>query len=268
MKKIAGFLFLALTLCAQQTPPPAGGAPPQGGRGPGGPAGRGAGGRGGGGFGQVAALEEYGFRPIFDGKSFTGWDCDPDFWRVEGEALVGETAVGKQPKMNIFCIYRDASPGDFELKMQYKLSGADSGNSGIQYRSVELPAVGRWVLKGYQMDIDAQQRFTGQIYEERGRGFLALRGQISYIGDGKKGSVASLGDGDELKKLIKVGDWNDVHIIARGNTIIQIMNGRVMSQIVDDDKTGRKMAGLIGIQLHVTPGPMKIEARNIRLKDM
>jgi hypothetical protein len=118
------------------------------------------------------------------------------------------------------------------------------------------------------MDIDAQQRFTGQIYEERGRGFLALRGQTSYIGEGKKGSIASLGDGEELKKLIKLNDWNDVHIIARGNTIIQIVNGRVMSQIVDDDKTGRKLAGLIGIQLHVTPGPMKIEARNIRLKDM
>src|SRR3954451_12718617 len=85
MKKIAGFLFLALTLAAQQTPPPAGGAPPQGGRGPGGPGGRGPGGRGGGGFGQVAPLEESGFRPIFDGKTLAsgdgrstfGWDCDP-----------------------------------------------------------------------------------------------------------------------------------------------------------------------------------------------
>jgi hypothetical protein len=264
MKKTALTLLLALTLGAQQTAPPAGGPPPGGsGRGPGG-----RGGRGGGGFGQVPPLEEFGFKTIFDGKSFTGWDCDPNFWRVEGEAIVGETKADHQPDMNIFCIYRDGSPGDFELKLQYRLTGADTGNSGIQYRSVELPAVGRWVLKGYQFDIDAQQRFTGQIYEERGRGFLALRGQMGYIGDGKRGSVASLGDGDELKKLIKVGDWNDVHIIARGNTIIQVLNGRVMSQIVDDDKSGRKMAGLLGIQLHKTTGPMKIEARNIRLKDM
>ena len=128
--------------------------------------------------------------------------------------------------------------------------------------------IGGWVMKGYQADIDFDNQFTGQIYEERGRGFLALRGQMSYIGDGKKGSVASLGDGEELKKLIKPGDWNDVHIIARANTIIQVLNGHVMSQLVDDDKSGRKMAGLIGIQLHKTTGPMKIEARNIRLKDM
>jgi hypothetical protein len=279
MKKTACSLLLALSLFAQQNPaPPAGGPPAEGGRGAGGRGGRG-GGRaaGGGGFGQVGPLEEAGFRPIFDGKTLAsgdgratfGWDCDPEFWRVEGEAIVGETKTDHQPKMNIFCIWRDGTPGNFELKMQYKLTGAPSGNSGIQYRSVELPAVGRWVLKGYQMDIDAQQRYTGQIYEERGRGFLALRGMVSYIGDdGKKGSIGSLGDGEELKKLIKQDDWNDVHIIARGNTIIQIVNGRLMSQIVDDDKTGRKMSGLIGIQLHVTPGPMKIEARNIRLKDM
>jgi len=258
MKKIGCSLLLALTLCAQQGPPPAGGAGP--GRGPG---------RGGRGGTPVGPLEESGFKAIFDGKSLAGWDCDTEFWRVEGEALVGETAVGHQPKQNIFCIWRDGSPGDFELKMQYKLTGADSGNSGVQYRSVELPGVARWVLKGYQADIDAQQRYTGQIYEERGRGFLALRGQISYIGDGKKtGAIGSVGDGDELKKLIKIGDWNDIHIIARGNIIIQLINGHVMSQIIDDDKSGRKMAGLIGIQLHVTPGAMKIEARNIRLKDM
>jgi hypothetical protein len=266
MKTIACSLLVAFSLLAQQAPPAQ--PPAEGGRGQG-QGGRGGRGGGGGRGNPVSPLEESGFRPIFDGKTFTGWDCDPDFWRVEGEALVGETATGKQPKMNIFCIYRDASPGDFELKMQYRLTGAQSGNSGIQYRSVELPAVGRWVLKGYQMDIDAQQRYTGQIYEERGRGFLALRGMITYIGDGnKKGSIGSLGDGAELMKLIKQDDWNDVHIIARGNTIIQMVNGHVMSQIVDDDKTGRKMAGLIGIQLHVTPGPMKIEARNIRLKDM
>jgi hypothetical protein len=257
MKTIACSLLLVLTMCAQQAPPPAGGP------------GRGQGRGGGRGGSPVGPLEETGFRPIFDGKSLAGWDCDPDFWRVEGEAIVGETTPGHQPKVNIFCIWRDGSPGDFELKLQYKLTGADSGNSGIQYRSVELPNVARWVLKGYQADIDAQQRYTGQIYEERGRGFLALRGQISYIGDGKKtGAFGSVGDGDELKKLIKLGDWNDIHIICRGNIIIQLINGHVMSQVIDDDKAGRKMAGLIGIQLHVTPGAMKIEARNIRLKDM
>jgi hypothetical protein len=267
MKKVAVGLLAALALCAQQTPPPQG-APGQPGRGPGGQGGRGGRG-GGGGFGAVAKLEESGFKKIFDGSSLKGWDCDTNFWRVEGEAIVGETTTEKQPPQNIFCIWRDGKPADFELKMDYRLSGADTGNSGVQYRSVELPDVAKWVLKGYQADIDARQTFTGQIYEERGRAFLALRGMMSYIGpDAKKGSIGSLGDGDELKKLIKDKDWNEIHIIARGNVIIQLINGHVMSQIIDDDKAGRKMDGLIGIQLHKTTGPMKIEARNIRIKEM
>ena len=78
--------------------------------------------------------------------------------------------------------------------------------------------------------------------------------------------MGSTGDGDELKGLIKSGDWNELYIIARGNTIIQLLNGRVMSVVIDDDKANRKMDGEIGIQLHVTKAAMKIESRNIRLK--
>lgn len=237
---------------AGQTPPPQG-SPRGGGRGMG---------------NMIAPLEESGFRPIFDGQSLKGWDCDPDFWRVEEGVLVGETKADHQPKQNIFCIWRDGKPADFELKLQYRMSGAESGNSGIQYRSVEMPEVSKWVMKGYQADIDAQQRYTGQIYEERGRGFLALRGQFTYIGEGKRpGLSGTVRDNAELKSVIKSDDWNEIHIIARGNTLVQMINGHVMSQLVDDDKAGRRLDGLIGIQLHRTPGPMKIESRNIRIKE-
>jgi len=229
--------------------------PGRGGRGPGGPT-----------FGPV---EETGFKPIFDGASLKGWDCDPNFWHVEGGAIVGETKADHQPPQNIFCIWRGGKPADFELKLDYRLTGADTGNSGIQYRSVELPDVAKWVLKGYQADIDARQTYTGQIYEERARGFLAHRGEFTYITDGQKpGIVASVGDNAELKSFIKVEDWNQIHIIARGNVLIQLINGHVMSQMIDDDKAGRKMDGLIGIQLHRTTGPMKIESRNIRIRDL
>src|SRR5258708_1506054 len=217
----------------------------------------------------VGQLEESGFRLIFDGQSLKGWDCDPVFWRVENGAIIGESRTDHQPPQNIFCVWRDGKPADFELKLEYRLTGADSGNSGIQYRSIERPDVAKWVMQGYQADIDAQQRYTGQIYEERGRGFLALRGQFVYVGDGKKpGSVASLGDNMELKNFIKIDDWNEMHIVARGNTLIQILNGHVMSQLIDDDKSGRKLDRLIGIQLDRTTGPMKIESRNIRIKEL
>lgn len=216
----------------------------------------------------VPPLAETGFTAIFDGKTMAGWDCDPDFWRVEGGAIIGETRIDHQPKVNIFCIWKGGQPANFELKLEYRLTGVNDGNSGIQYRSVELPDVGKWVMKGYQADIDLKQNYTGQVYEERGRGFLALRGQVSYVPDGRKvGSVGAVGDNAVLKGLIKDNDWNEMHIIARGNTLIQLINGHVMSVLVDDDAAHRKMDGEIGIQLHRLPNcSMKMETRNIRLK--
>ena len=127
---------------------------------------------------------------IFDGSTLKGWDGDSKFWRVEGGAIVGQTTAENPLKENSFIIWRGGEPADFELKVEYRI---DATNSGIQIRSVHLPAgtqqgrgaiAGNWVLKGYQCDIDAANRYTGQIYEERGRGFLAMRGQFTYIPDG------------------------------------------------------------------------------------
>lgn len=210
----------------------------------------------------VKPLEEAGFQSIFDGKTLNGWEGDPNFWRVEDGAIVGQTEKEKQPKQNTFLIWRGGKPADFELKMDYRLTGF---NSGIQYRSIELADL-KYAMKGYQADMDGEQQWTGQLYEERGRGFLALRGQICYVPDGKKvGSVGTLGESAELKKFINADGWNQLHIIARGNTLIHLINGHVMSVLVDDDTANRKMDGLIGIQCHLGP-PMKIEVKNIRIK--
>jgi hypothetical protein len=79
--------------------------------------------------------------------------------------------------------------------------------------------------------------------------------------------IGSLGDNAALKAFIKGGDWNDLHLIARGNTLIQILNGHVMSMVIDDDTAGRRMDGLVGIQVHRGPA-MKIEVKNIRIKQL
>ncbi|MGI9074021.1 MAG: 3-keto-disaccharide hydrolase [Bryobacteraceae bacterium] len=218
----------------------------------------------------VPALEETGFRSIFDGNSLGGWDGNPEFWSVKDGAIVGQSTREHQPKQNTFCIWKGGQPRDFEFKAEYRITGVNDGNSGIQYRSVELPDIAKWVMKGYQADIDLKQQYTGQIYEERARGFLALRGQISYVPDGRKaGSIGSVGTDTELRSFIKDSDWNEIHIVARGNVLIQLINGHVMSTLIDDDSANRKMQGEIGIQLHRLPNAaMKIETRHIRLKPL
>ena len=54
-------------------------------------------------------------------------------------------------------------------------------------------------------------------------------------------------------------------LVVRGNVITHLLNGHVMSVVVDDDPVNRKFDGLLGVQVHVGP-PMKIEYRNFRLK--
>ena len=44
-----------------------------------------------------------------------------------------------------------------------------------------------------------------------------------------------------------------------------MINGQVMSVVIDDDVPNRPEDGLLGVQVHVGP-PMKVEYRNIRLK--
>ncbi len=220
-----------------------------------------------------------GFQPIFDG-TMKNWDGDPSIWKAEGNVLVGTTTEANPLKENTFVIWRGGEPADFELKVEYRMSAT---NSGIQFRSVHLPQgsaapspnnpdakiAGKWVLKGYQADIDFANQFTGMIYEERGRGFLMQRGQAVEIGpDAVSRLIGNLEmNAGELKDLIKAGEWNTVHLIARGNTIMNIVNGHVTAFIVDDDAKGRAMKGLLGFQIHVGP-PMKIEFRNIFLKGL
>lgn len=205
-----------------------------------------------------------GFESIFDG-TMNKWDGDSNFWRVENGSLTGESTREKPVTRNTFLIWRGGEPANFELKLEYRIN---STNSGVQYRSVELTDVGKWVMKGYQADIDFQNTFTGQLYEERGRGFLAMRGQATLIEDGKKARVISnLKNSDDLKGAVRINDWNALHIIARGNVLIHILNGQLTSVTIDDDVKNRAMSGLIGFQIHVG-APMKVEFRNIWLKKL
>ncbi|NCA30989.1 MAG: DUF1080 domain-containing protein, partial [Chitinophagia bacterium] len=122
------------------------------------------------------------FIDIFDGKTFNGWKADTSVWHIENGCFVGEVTASKQIKTNSFLIYTKSKAGDFEFKAKFKIS--KGGNSGVNYRSEELADI-PYALKGYQADIDGENVYTGQNYEERGRGFLAMRGQNATINNSK-----------------------------------------------------------------------------------
>ena len=203
------------------------------------------------------------FVELFDGKTFNGWKADTNVWRIQDGCLIGEVTPSKQIKSNSFLIYTAAQPADFEFIAEYKIS--KEGNSGINYRSVEVTGI-PYAVKGYQADIDGENMYTGQNYEERGRGFLAMRGQNVIINSSSEPFVIKpIGNTDSLKSKIKVDDWNQIHLIVKGNNMKHFINGVLMSETNDNDKINRKLQGLICLQVHVSK-EMKVSYKKIRIK--
>lgn len=201
-----------------------------------------------------------GFVPIFDGKTLSGWDGDSRFWRVESGAIVGESTPSNVVAQNNFLIWRGGVLRDFELKLEFRMNGT---NSGIQYRSSELPDVGKWVLKGYQADMDFTQNYLGNVHDERGRGVLSRRGEVTRLVDGPKSKVVgTIADSTLLRGVMNVTGWNQYHIIARGPVLLQFLNGQLMAVAIDEDAKNAAAEGVLGFQMHTGP-PFRIEFRNI-----
>ena len=212
-----------------------------------------------------AMAEDGEWETIFDGKTLEGWDGNPDFWSVQEGAITGQTTAEKPTKGNTFIIWRKGEVGDFELTLDYKII---KGNSGIQYRSFEVPNE-KWVIGGYQGDFEAGTTYSGILYGERFRGILCPRGAKTEVvrenGKVVAKNVGKVGDSDEIQSKIKNEDWNTYRIVAKGFTFQHFINGVATAECTDNDEKERRAEGLLALQLHAGP-PMKVQFKNIKLK--
>jgi hypothetical protein len=200
---------------------------------------------------------------IFDGKSLTNWDGDPRFWKVVDGCLTGETTAEVPTEGNTFIKWTGGEVDDFELTLEYKISA--KGNSGVQVRSFALPGK-QWGVGGYQADFEGGDRYSGIVYGEAFRGILADRGQRTEIGDDHKPvEKERFGDSNEIGKVVKKEDWNQMRVTFKGYTMENFINGTRTASITDNDKEQRRRGGLLALQLHAGP-PMKVQFRNIKLK--
>jgi len=217
--------------------------------------------------GQAVAAEK-GFEKIFDGKTLKGWNGDPKFWSVKDGAITGKTTKDNATKGNTFIIWEGGKTGDFDLRLDYKIVG---GNSGIQYRSFKADGLDEWRIGGYQADFEAGDTYSGICYGERFRGILSLRGKKTTLtvgDDGKlKKAVEEFAKDADIAKAIKKEEWNGYRIVARGFNISHYINGVKTTQLIDRDKKSRRADGLLALQLHAGP-PMTVQFRNIRIKDL
>ena len=151
---------------------------------------------------------------LFNGKDLSGWDGDPRLWSVKDGVIHGETTPEKPARGNTFLIWRGGKLKDFELRLKFRI---ENGNSGVQYRSKE---VDKWVVSGYQAEVENNPGKVGFLYHEKGRGWLVNVGDFMVIDEsGKKEVVSKVSDVEELKNVgyYKSKDWNEYRIRAVGD---------------------------------------------------
>lgn len=200
------------------------------------------------------------FESLFDGESLEGWSGDEKFWSIEDGAITGQTTKDNPTDGNTFLIWQGGDIGDFELRLKYRI---ENGNSGIQFRSKDL---GEYRVGGYQADIDSGNTYTGILYEERGRGILAQRTQsVVLAAEGKAVNPEPTCDEEKLLESVKVGDWNEYIIVAKGNKLTQSINGFTTVIVTDNNDEKAAMSGILALQLHAGP-PMKIQFKDIKLR--
>jgi uncharacterized protein (TIGR03067 family) len=221
----------------------------------------------------AAAEVEPGFKSLFNGKDLTGWEGNPELWSVQDGAITGKTSAEKPLKHNTFLVNTAGTVESFELRFSYRIV---AGNSGVQYRS-KVTGKGDFgpIVGGYQGDFEAGKTYSGILYEERGRGILAQRGQKTVIkadpNDANKTKVEVTGKtsktSEELQAAIKSEDWNDYVIIADGNHLQHFINGNQTIDVLDEQADKAAKSGILALQIHTGP-PMVVQFKNIRIKTL
>ena len=212
------------------------------------------------------------FQSLFNGTDLTGWDGDERLWSVQDGVIHGETTQENAANGNTFLIWQDGNVKDFELRISFRCNATN--NSGIQYRSQLVTegkgASNKWVVRGYQHEIRNEEVFPNVpsfIYDEKGtRGRICLVGEKAiWTENGKETVGEPLIDQEAFKRLMKIDDWNEVIIIAKGSRIQHYLNGQLVLDCTDDHPEKAFSEGVLALQLHAG-APMWAEFKDIRLR--
>ncbi len=215
-------------------------------------------------FGLNRAFAQSGFRELFDGESLNGWEGSSDYWRVENGAIVGEIPEGERLEKNHWLIWKGGDVDDFELQLQFRLSGNPRANSGIQFR---CQATDINTVSGYQADLDQGAMWLGRIYDEHGRKLLVERGARVLIDEPGERQEQTFADKDPFAVLFRENEWNDYRIIACGDSISVEINGTLFSELIDREANERDLSGQLAFQLHSGLHTL-VQFRNVRLRKL
>ena len=205
---------------------------------------------------------------IFNGKDLTGWEGNTKLWSVENGCITGRTGDSGETKLkhNTFLVWKGGTVADFDLTFKYRI---EKGNSGVQYRSKLLPPGENGpIVSGYQADFEAGKTYSGILYEERGRGILAKRGEKTVVKEsGKPEVVGEVGKSDEIQATIKNEDWNEYHVVAKGNHVQHFINGKQTVDVTDEDTAHAPKEGILALQIHAGPA-MVVQFKDFVMKKL
>lgn len=189
-----------------------------------------------------AMADEAGFQPLFDGKTFEGWEGNLKIFRIEDGAIVGGTLRERIARNEFLCTKQEY--GDFELRLKFKLLG-DGINGGAQIRSRRIP--NHHEVKGYQADLG--DGWWGSLYDESRRNKILAAADMALV-----------------KQVLKRDDWNDYTIRCQGRRIQLAINGQQTVDYTEPDE-GIEQTGLIGLQIHAGK-PSEAWYKDIRIKQL
>jgi hypothetical protein len=193
-------------------------------------------------FAAAALAADEGFTPLFDGKSFDGWEGDKQVFRIEDGAIVGGSLDKKVDRNEFLTTTR--SYADFELRLKFKALGKGV-NAGVQIRSERVP--NHHEMKGYQADLG--DGWWGCLYDES-----------------RRNKVLAGPEKEQRGKPVKVEEWNDYRILCEGRRIQLWINGQQTVDYTEPDES-IPQKGLIGLQIHGGP-PSEAWYKDIAIKEL
>ena len=71
--------------------------------------------------GAASADDAESFRPLFDGRTFDGWEGNLEMFRIQDGAIVAGTPKKRIERNEFLCTKKEF--GDFELRLKFKVDG-------------------------------------------------------------------------------------------------------------------------------------------------
>jgi hypothetical protein len=186
-----------------------------------------------------------GFAALFNGTDLTGWKATGkmDVWGVEKGAIYVQKGGGGW-------LLTEKEYGDFELRLEYKLS--KGANSGIALRT---PREGDPAYVGMEIQLIDDEGWPGKLADYQ-----------------HTGSIYDVVPASKTNNK-PIGEWNAMRIVCSGSRVTVELNGATLVDANLEDykeKKGARHPGLsrgkghIGFQSYNT----RVEFRNIFIKPL